>query len=170
MERWASEFEWIGITNTSLAYKKKSSKHPASKGDITVGSSLTLLGLANFHWDVRKGNLDCPWSHGLLVVGIILVVVAPVHHVMINAWVDVGVVRVDLTSADKRVTIPGLTIPPPRVATTSGVRVSSRDGVFPLNATWEIVVNSESGLPSCGQTRWVDVLADEVVCEIFSYG
>ena len=170
MERWVSEFKWVRFTNASLAYKKKPSKHPASEGDITVESSLTLLGLTNFHWDVRKGNLNRPWPHGLLVVEIILVVIAPVHHVTVNAWVDVGVIRVDLTGADERVTVPGLTVASSRVPTSSSVRVSSRDGVLSLNTVWELVVDPESGLLGRGQTRWVDVLPDEVVCEIFSYG
>jgi len=141
VERWVSEVEWVWFTNTSLAYEKRSGKHTASEGNTAVESPLTLLWLANFHWDVRKGNLNCPWSRSLLVVEIDLVVIATVHHVTVNAWVDVGVVWVDLTGADERVTVPRLTVASSRVPTTSSVRVSSRDGVLSLNTTWKVVVD-----------------------------
>jgi len=78
---------WVRKHESCL--QEKSSKYPASEGYIAVESSLTLLRLANFHWDVRKGNLDRPWPSCVLVVEIVLVVIAPVHHIMINAWVDV---------------------------------------------------------------------------------
>ena len=106
-------------------------------------SSLTLLGLANFHRDVREGNLNRSWSHDLLVAVIMLVVT---HHVPVDARVHIGVVRVNLTSTDERVTVPGLTVAPSGVPTASSVGVGRRDGVLSLKTMRELVVSAVSGL------------------------
>ena len=100
----------------------KASKHPASGGKA-AGSSRTLLRLPNFHRDVREGNLDRPWSRNILVVAVLFVAVAPTHHTTFDERVDIGVVRVNLTSTDERVTVPCLAVASSGVSTTSSVGV-----------------------------------------------
>ena len=146
VERRLSEFGWDDSVTTSLAYKEKSSKYPASEEDIAVVSSRTLFGLANLHRDIRKRNLNRPWSRGLLAVVIFLVVIAPVHHVTVDAWVDVGVVRVDLTGAEERVTVPGLAVASSGVSASPSLGVCRRDGILSVKAMWELVVSAKSGL------------------------
>jgi len=72
-------------------------------------------------------------------------VAAHVHHTTVDERVDDGVVRVNLTRADERVTVPGPTVPTSRVSTTPSVGVSGGKGVLPLNTTRDFVVKAVSG-------------------------
>ena len=164
VERRLSEFGRDGLETTSLAYKK-SSKHSANEG-MGIASSRTLLRLANLHRDVRERNLNRPWPHVLLVAVILIVVIGRVHHISVDARVHIGVVRVNLTSTDERVTVPGLTVASSRVSTASSIGVRRRDGVLSLKSMRELVVCAVSGLP--GGRRRVDVPPDEVVRRVCS--
>lgn len=68
------------------------SKHSVER-DTALEQTRTLPGLANPHWDVRKGDLNRPWPRDILVFFV-------TNHTAVDEWVDV--VRVNLTSGSER--------------------------------------------------------------------
>lgn len=147
-------------------------ENPVSTSQANLQQSnhlLTLLWLADLHRDVGEGNLNRPWSLGLHVVAIMFIVIAHVHHATVDERVGGGVVRINLTRTDERITVPGLTVPSPRVSTTSSVGVGRRERVLSLNAMREFIVNPTSGPLGRRKTCRVGVLIDEDVCVVCSY-
>ena len=120
----------------ALPMRGRSGKHSTSKGRA-VCSSRTLLRLANLHWDVRKRNFDCPWS------SVVLVIVLPfvADYAALHKWVDVGAVRVSLTSADERDTTAGQAAVSCGVPMTS-TGVSRQNGPILLITSSEIILNA----------------------------
>ena len=137
-----------------------SGKHLISRG-ITAGSSLTLLRLADLHWDIRKGNFDRPRScvHLFLFV---------TDQAALHKWVDVGAIRVSLTGAGERDAVIGQTAVSLGV-TMASAGVGGQNGPILLKTLSEIILDAIGSLFGRMQLRCVDVIADEAVCLVGPY-